>query len=171
MRPDILLTCVEKLSSFMDLSDEAVDGLVARATSGISVRIKAGLLTNRKAQATKEKAENKGSKFAGKLCGGSLDDFYGGVTGLVGEPRTDLAEGTLKEHLETLDADIEFTTMNYGITTTPKLEYNLVTTHAGPSGDGIQISGTRLCPKKGVAQEDWITLRPIQSYLYTEEVR
>ena len=68
--PDYLSVGVgsdEKLSSFMELSDEAVDSLAAQATSGISGRIKAALHANRKAHATTNKTRHKGSKFAGEL--------------------------------------------------------------------------------------------------------
>ena len=34
-----------------------------------------------------------GSKFSGELKGGTLDDFYEGVTGVCGEPDADVEKG------------------------------------------------------------------------------
>ena len=74
--PDYLSVGVgsdEKLSSFMELSDEAVDSLAAQATSGISGRIKVVLHANRKAHAAMNKTENKDNEFADELREGNKE--------------------------------------------------------------------------------------------------
>merc|ERR1712024_18303 len=86
------------------------------------------------------------------------------------EPTINLEEGTTKEHLEMADSKISFTTPNSGITTTPELEFNLVTKFNGPGGKDIKVSGTRRCPHKGKPQEDRRTLRPISFYKALEKL-
>ena len=73
-----------------------------------------------------------GSKFSGELKGGPLDDFYKGVTGVCGEPDADIEKGMREEHTERNDSNLEFSTSNYGITTTPSREWLLVS--GGGSG-------------------------------------
>ena len=94
-----------------------------------------------------------GGKFASELKGGTLQDFYQGVTGLCGEPDTDLEAGMRREHTECTDSDVAFSTSNYGITTTPRTEFELVA--SGGSGcakaegveEGVVVTGTRGCCK------------------------
>ena len=94
-----------------------------------------------------------GGKFASELKGGSLEDFYAGVTGLCGEPDADLEAGKRREHTECADSDVAFSTPNYGIRTTPRTEFELVA--AGGSGcekaegveEGVVVTGTRGCFK------------------------
>lgn len=66
-------------------------------------------------------------KFAFPIKGGNIDDFNAGITDRVGHPHPDLAEGMRKDHEGMGDSDIEFTTGNYSITTTPRKEYELAT--------------------------------------------
>ena len=94
-----------------------------------------------------------GGKFTSELKGGTLEDFYAGVTGLCGEPDADLEAGMRREHTECDDSDVAFSTSNYGITTTPRTEFELVA--AGGSGceraegveEGVVVTGTRGCFK------------------------
>ena len=94
-----------------------------------------------------------GGKFTSELKGGTLADFYAGVTGLCGEPDADLEAGMRREHTECDDSDVAFSTSNYGITTTPRTEFELVA--AGGSGceraegveEGVVVTGTRGCFK------------------------
>ena len=94
-----------------------------------------------------------GGKFTSELQGGTLADFYAGVTGLCGEPDADLEAGMRREHTECDDSDVAFSTPNYGIRTTPRTEFELVA--AGGSGceraegveEGVVVTGTRGCFK------------------------
>jgi hypothetical protein len=67
-----------------------------------------------------------GRKFTGELQGGSLEDFYQGVTGVCGPPDADIEKGMREEHTARPDSKTEFTTPNYGITTTPDTEWSLM---------------------------------------------
>ena len=42
---------------------------------------------------------NRGHKLIGELRGGCLDDFFAGVTGIVGDPHVNIEEGIRKEHV------------------------------------------------------------------------
>ena len=95
-----------------------------------------------------------GGKFASELKGGTLGEFHEGVTGRCGEPDADLEAGMRKEHTELADADVKFSTSNYGITTTPRTEFELVASYmsgsseceAAPEGGaGVVAKGTRGC--------------------------
>ena len=65
-------------------------------------------------------------KFTNPLTGGNVDEYYEGVTGLVGEPHPDLEKGMQIEHMQSQDSTIAFTTGNYGLTTNPATEFQLV---------------------------------------------
>jgi hypothetical protein len=94
-----------------------------------------------------------GGKFTLELKGGLLDDFYKGVTGVCGEPDADIEKGMREEHTERPDSHVEFSTPNYGITTTPAKEWALVL----ESGSGrakvevkegsVSVTSTRGCCK------------------------
>ena len=108
-------------------------------------------------------------KFCGELKGGTYDDFLDGVTGIVGEPDADLEKGMRDEHTKRLDSHSKFTTPNYGITTTPAIEYALMMSGGmshGRSGDDacVIITGTRGCWFAGKQMEDKRVLRPIEHY-------
>ena len=94
-----------------------------------------------------------GGKFASELKGGTIEDFYEGVTGICGEPDADIEAGMRREHTECDDSDVAFSTPNYGIKTTPRTEFELVA--GGGSGcekaegveEGVVVTGTRGCFK------------------------
>ena len=58
---------------------------------------------------------NRGHKLIGELRGGCLDDFFAGVTGIVGDPHVNIEEGIRKEHVLNDSAEL-ITTGKYGIT-------------------------------------------------------
>jgi len=111
-----------------------------------------------------------GSKFSGERKGGPLDDFYKGVSGVCGEPDTDIEKGMREEHTERNDSHVEFSTSNYGLATTPAKEWALVL--EGGSGcakvegkeGSVIVTSTRGCCKKGQTQPDVRVLRPIAFY-------
>lgn len=114
----------------------------------------------------------RGPRSRPEFRGGDLDMHFAGVTGLVGEPHEDLSVGVRTEHLEMPDSRMDFTTQNYGITTTPELEYTLVTRYDGAGGDNIEIAGTRRCPNaRSQMQGDRRTLHPLSHYEASEVVR
>ena len=60
------------------------------------------------------------------LSYGGLDTFFGGLEGLLGPPSPQLTTAMLREHCHSEDSAVEFTTSNYGITTTSQIEYHFV---------------------------------------------
>jgi hypothetical protein len=70
------------------------------------------------------------SKFASEgiveLSYGDISTFFGGLEGLVGPPKLDVFQGMQDEHIDSLDSRSEFTTNNYGITTTSEIEWHFV---------------------------------------------
>jgi len=126
-----------------------------------------------KARRVQEAQAAGGAKFGGVLKGGPYEAFLDGVTGIVGEPDADLEAGMRREHTELTDSDARFSTGNYGLTTSPKCEYELV--EVGGSGlvrkkvDGseeerVLVTGTRGAFKGGQESEDLRVLRPVEYY-------
>jgi hypothetical protein len=112
-----------------------------------------------------------GSKFNAELKGGTLDDFYKGVTGICGPPSADIEKGMEEEHTQRPDSRAKFSTPNYGLTTDPSTEYHLVVSggalaHPAPGGaeGAVAVTGTRGCCKGGKTQPDVRVLRPIEHY-------
>ena len=68
------------------------------------------------------------SKFKFEGRGGSLEDFRTNAADRVGVCHVDPLKGMELEHLQSLSSDFEFTTSNYVVKTTPKIEYRLATT-------------------------------------------
>lgn len=62
------------------------------------------------------------SKFSGLLAFGSFESFLHGLEGLVGKPDRELLVAMKREH----DSDQEFTSSNYKVKTTPRLEFQFV---------------------------------------------
>jgi hypothetical protein len=110
-----------------------------------------------------------GSKFSGELKGGKLDDFHKGV-GICGDPDADIEKGMREEHTMLPGSDVEFSTPNYGLGTTPAKEWALV--FEGGNGceevegkeDSVIVTGTRGGFLKGQTQPDVRVLRPISHY-------
>ena len=102
----------DPLSEFFRLTDCEVEQMVEQAAQGMASRIKEAIGNARKALDAVEQSGERGHKFTGELRGGSLEDFFGGVTGLVGQPNDDLGEGMRKEHMEKQDSNQPFTTSN-----------------------------------------------------------
>ena len=68
------------------------------------------------------------SKFAGaiEMSYAGLNTFYGGLEGRIGEPQAAVFETMRSEHQKRVDSLAEFTTGNYGVTTTSALEWLFV---------------------------------------------
>jgi hypothetical protein len=54
---------------------------------------------------------------------GHIDDFHKGLSGRIGFPHLEFFSAMEQEHCQLAGADIEFTTRNYGIRTTPHKEW------------------------------------------------
>ena len=101
----------DPLGGVLNMQEHEVDQAVLQAVEPIAARIKTAI---KKAAAAKAAAsahaQNAGGKFSARLSGGTLDEFYEGVTDIVGEPPADLERGVEKEHRESADSDRPFTT-------------------------------------------------------------
>ena len=62
-----------------------------------------------------------------KLMFGDLSTFFGGLEAKIGPPRPKVREAMEEEHTAASDSLDEFKTANYGVTTTPTLEWWFVT--------------------------------------------
>ena len=79
---------------------------------------------------------------------------------MCGEPDADIEKGMREEHTMLPGSDVEFSTPNYGLTTTPSKEWALVL--EGGSGcaavegkeGSVSVTGTRGCFKDGKIQPD-----------------
>ena len=100
-----------------------------------------------------------GVKFANPLKGGKIECYYKGVTSITGPPSGDLEKSVEDEHRKLATCDEEFSTGNYGVTTCPKTEYDLVV-----RGQAGEVTGTRRCRKEGQVQKDERELRPLEHY-------
>jgi hypothetical protein len=112
-----------------------------------------------KANAAKEHQAAGGNKYTAELKGGTVETFLGGVTGLVGEPHPDIERGIAEEHLLKPDSSRRLTSSNYGVSTTPAIEFQAVMKamdiSIGPASKALQAfvqSGGKGCEAK------WITL-------------
>jgi len=126
-----------------------------------------------KARRVQEAEAAGGAKFSGVLKGGPYEAFLDGVTGIVGEPAADLERGMREEHTAMADSETRFSTGNYGLTTSPKREWELV--ESGGRGlarkvvkdskeECVIVTGTRGALKGGQEGEDLRVLRPIEYY-------
>ena len=71
--------------------------------------------------------KEKGGKFdvITMSCGG-IHDFHSGLAGRVGQPHLDFDLAVEAEHCSCAGHSMPFTTSNYGITTTPKEEWDII---------------------------------------------
>jgi WD40 repeat protein len=61
-----------------------------------------------------------------KMACGTITDFHKGLTGRVGMPHLDFKNAMRQEHCERAGCDVQFTTGNYKITTTPSQEWQYI---------------------------------------------
>jgi WD40 repeat protein len=80
-------------------------------------------------QADMQAAPSKFNDFY-KMASGNIDDFHKGLTGRVGMPHLKFLNAMRQEHCERAGCDVEFTTSNYNITTTPKKEWRYIVENA-----------------------------------------
>ena len=56
-----------------------------------------------------------------------LSTFYGGLEAKIGTPSPNFAQAMAAEHTRSADSQASFSTSNYGVTTTPEMEWLFVT--------------------------------------------
>ena len=127
-RPESVLAAAFPPGTMLkDLGTMGPDELAAVVdqSHGALVQLLVGLGAQMTAVAAAEQAAQ-GSKFNAELKGGTLDDFYEGVTGICGPPSADIEKGMEEEHTQRPDSHVKFSTPNYGLETDPRTEYQLV---------------------------------------------
>ena len=120
------------LSAFFDMNKTQVKTAVLAAVEPVTELIWAAIA--KAAKAAQSQSGGGGGKMGGLLQGGTIEEFYKGVTGITGEPHPDLEEGVRKEHCDMPDSLEVYTSGNYGISTVPKTEYELVV----GGGEGLE---------------------------------
>ena len=127
------------LAGYENMSDFDVDESVDKCVPMLREIFKRNLQTLREARhlglAATSLQDLGSDKFTFPIKGGTLKDFNGGITARVGAPNPDIEAGVRNEHLNSADSHEEFTTGNYGITTTPAKEYELVIS----GGEGVDL--------------------------------
>jgi hypothetical protein len=146
------------IERYSQMSDSEMDDMVLKSVPLLSGILKQHARSLREAEAAQaavaEQTSTAAGKFAFTLHGGDLDDYHGGVSERVGEPHADPAEGMEKEHTSSGDADVLFSSSNYGVTTCPRREWMIVTT----GGVGLRDGDARV-------------LRPLEYYDELERVK
>ena len=153
----------DPLAGFWDMTDSEIDAAVGKSVAENAAVIKE--CVHQRNAAKKKEAETGGfNKFGAVLKGGDIQQFDEGISTIVGEPNPGLEEGVRLEHMESKDSDEEFSTGNYGLTTTPSKEYNLAmgggqglervqVTHEGKQVEHVVVEGTRGACKGGKVQK------------------
>ena len=172
-RPESVLAAAFPPGTMLkDLGTMSPDELAAVVdqSHGALVQLLVGLGAQMTAVAAAEQAAQ-GSKFNAELKGGTLDDFYKGVTGICGPPSADIEKGMEEEHTQRDDSRDKFSTPNYGLQTDPSTEYHLAVSGGaecarapGGAEGAVAVTGTRGCCKGGATQPDVRVLRPIEYY-------
>lgn len=85
-----------------------------------------------------------------KMACGNIADFHQGLTGRVGMPHLNFKNAMRQEHCERCGCNVEFTTSNYNITTTPQREWQYVVENFACADMGYQ---RRLAPIKELMQK------------------
>ena len=126
MLPEDVLACGDDgdaLSGFFLMQEHHVEDCVKKAFTGLASRITSAIKKGVDAKSAQQSTANRGCKFTDEFRGGCIDDFYAGVTGIVGDLHVNIKENIFKEHVLMKDSKQLFTAGNYGITTNPKNEY------------------------------------------------
>ena len=120
-----------EVDALQSLGDHSVPELAGVLRNGGLVESVAALLQpalHKLAHAEAVTTAQAQSKFAGQveMSFGGLDAFYGGLEAQIGPPQPQVFEGMEAEHLRGADADAEWTTANYGLSTTAAAEWRFV---------------------------------------------
>ena len=82
-----------------------------------------------------------------------LSTFYGGLEAKIGTPSPNFAPAMANEHTKSADSQDSFSTSNYGVTTTPEIEWFFVT-DADTLAELPPTERDRRCPKETTNVKD-----------------
>jgi hypothetical protein len=135
--PDDTFSAQDKLAHVRGLELEDVQGIVAKASEIMTERLMKGIQQLKDVHAERMAAGKEvlqgNSKFSGDGGGGQitmvygkLDDFHKGLETMIGLPNPRVFEGMEADHCSRADSEDGFTAWNYGIHTTPSIEWEYV---------------------------------------------
>ena len=167
--------CSDQLQKLSQLSSADIDQCAA-ATQSIPLMLKElhqelriAFAIQSNIQADMETVPSKFNDFY-KMSSGNIDDFHKGLTGRVGMPHLNFYNAMRQEHCERAGCDVEFTTGNYAITTTPKKEWQYIVDNAAGRDMGNNrrlISISELFEKKASQDANLRKEEIIAIVLYT----
>ena len=121
------LGALQSLARNPDLKQElrrrltpGIDALIDRLSSAF-VQLASGAAPTAEQLQTKFMQDG-----AGLMAYGDLSTFFGGLEAMVGAPQPRVREAMAAEHTEQPDSHLEFTTENFGVTTTSATEWAFV---------------------------------------------
>eukprot|EP00291_Cryptomonas_curvata_P027813 CAMPEP_0172212760 /NCGR_PEP_ID=MMETSP1050-20130122/37213_1 /TAXON_ID=233186 /ORGANISM="Cryptomonas curvata, Strain CCAP979/52" /LENGTH=288 /DNA_ID=CAMNT_0012893511 /DNA_START=614 /DNA_END=1477 /DNA_ORIENTATION=+ len=80
-----------------------------------------------------------------KMSTGTVADYHSGLSSRIGAPNPNFSKGIQDEHTAMWGCDAEFTTLNYGLRTTPRKEYAISTAaRPCPAEDMLDRNGGRV---------------------------
>jgi hypothetical protein len=101
-----------------------------------------------------------------RMACGDISDFHNGLTERIGMPHLNFKNAMRQEHCERTGCDVVFTTGNYQITTTPKLEWQYIVEQVSCPDMGHQrriisiheLLQRDLCKKANLCEEEVIAI-------------
>jgi ankyrin repeat protein len=122
----------DQLKTFSQLSAADIDHAAAATCAIIPSMLKelhqelqAAFAVQSRIEADMKADPSKFNDFYKMACG-TIADFHKGLTGRVGMPHLDFKNAMRQEHCERAGCDVQFTTGNYKITTTPRQEWQYI---------------------------------------------
>lgn len=140
-----------QLLKVSQLPDEEADAAVAALASCLPRQARALLdelrcLFRVQSEVVADEPLSQDSKFGmPKMACGDIEDFHKGLTGRVGVPHLDFKREMLREHCVRYGCNTQFTTRNYGITTTPRQEWKYIVSDV--LGESGQLQEGVPCPQ------------------------
>ena len=99
--------------------------LLSSAFEGVCEAMHAGAVVLTQGDASVQELSDRFVSHA-ELQYGSLKSFHVGMAGMLGPPNPNVLDAIEREHLDGPDTDIKQKTHNYGIETSPRIEYYFV---------------------------------------------
>jgi WD40 repeat protein len=122
----------DQLKTFSQLSPADIDHAAAATCAIIPSMLKelhqelqAAFAVQSQIEADMKADPSKFNDFYKMACG-TITDFHKGLTGRVGMPHLNFKNAMRQEHCERAGCDVQFTTGNYKITTTPREEWQYI---------------------------------------------
>ena len=167
------------LRGLKELEDGDLEPFVKRVAGEFSAVLEGVLLAELRqlrASGSRTAISHVNSKFCldGAYVGqfATLNDFFRGPEVLIGTPNPKVLEGLETEHCRRRNADTEFTTPNYNVTTTPRLEWEFVVCpRAGFRYAHTPKDKSRWPANSGWKGEEGRDIVPLETFMEMQEVK